>query len=48
MKKEIKRLINNNRELEETVRTLLAEKDAKPKFDFEKENLIRDNKTLKK
>lgn len=46
LKEELKRLISNNRTLEEVVRELLEEKESRQKFDIEKENLIRDNKSL--
>lgn len=46
LKNRLKELIKNNRNLEDMVRELLAEKDQKPKFDFEKENILRENKSL--
>lgn len=46
LKKSMKELINNNRELESVVREMLEEKKS-PNFDLEKDNLLRENKTIK-
>ena len=45
LKIQLKKLFRTNKELEDVIRDLLSEKE-KPKLDFEKENLIRDNKIL--